>query len=144
MDCEGDIAVTARVSRGTRIRTHAVMNAKSSNLIAALDAIVPGFHGACLSDDNYFLQDDGDITVHGVWAYGSSWIHTRLGGMTRAEREALASILNAQVGGKEHDLHDAAISCFIENLAGKPGTEGLRTLLTGEAARTWDRWLGGA
>lgn len=116
------------------------MTRKSTNLLATLDDVFSGFRAACFSDDNLFLAENGEISVHGVWAFCSQWIRPRLRDMTPATLEALDRILNAQVGGDDGELNNAAATCFLENLAGDHGTEKLRAHLTGEAARCWDCW----
>ncbi len=121
------------------------MDAKSAQLVERIDAILPGFRIDCLSgDENMHLGEDGSITVHGVWSFCSGWIRDRLAGMTRAQTRALAELLNSQVGGDDGDLDNAAATCFLENLAGDPGTDRLRKMLRAEAARYWDRWSGKA
>ena len=79
------------------------MDPKAIDLISTIDAVQPGFRDDCQSENNLYLSDDGNITVHGVWAYCSDWIRSRLGRMTAAQTQALASILNSQVGGAEEN-----------------------------------------
>jgi len=58
--------------------------------------------------------------------------------MTAEALQRLAAFVNRVIGGPDEELENAACTCFLENLAA-PGHP-IRTLLSADALRYWDRY----
>jgi hypothetical protein len=96
-------------------------------LLERLVAVVPEFGPFWDDPGNCFRGDDGSFNAYGVFAELASFLPER---MTLGERAALGALVS-ECAGRDDDLGNAACTCFIECVAGRPAGAGLLPYLTG-------------
>ena len=103
-----------------------------TELIDALDRILPGFRDYVKSDENYAPQD----TLHGVFMACTWFVGVR--SFDDRTWRRLADLVNPMVDESDDDLSNAVCTCFVEDIAerGHP----LKPLLTGFALTYWEFW----
>ncbi|MDO9337533.1 MAG: hypothetical protein Q7T61_14125 [Caulobacter sp.] len=70
--------------------------------------------------DTLYAGEDGQFTVHGIWAEFSGFYRERFAALERSKVRELFDIIEAVVAADPYDhdqIANAACTCFLENIA---------------------------
>jgi len=84
----------------------------------------PDFKDYWERQDNYFKNDDGLGTIHGIFAEYSGFIKANFNNIERSQLIGLFGFVEKCVNtepNSESGISNAACTCFLENLAGEGG-----------------------
>lgn len=113
-----------------------------ADTVAYLISLTPGFQSRWEDHDNYFRNEDGSFTHHGVFSEYSSFIKHNWHSLDDQTWQQLGVFLEACVSSKI-DIGDAACTCFLENLAGEGAvSKKLRGFLGDRSRKYFDDWDG--
>jgi len=94
----------------------------SDDLFKSLCDITPAFKTYWAKDDNYFKDDNGLGSLHGIFAEYSEFIKRYFDNMAEHDRIKLFNFVEDCVNQfpiSESGISNAACTCFLENLAGE-------------------------
>jgi hypothetical protein len=113
-------------------------------LLDRLVALFPDFRAYWGDPGNYFRDDDGTFTLHGVFAEFTGFFRERHNSLPAEQVAALGAFVSECMSSADADLDNAAATCFVENVAGEDCDRELARHLSGEARRYWQAWGGRA
>jgi len=116
------------------------MPLEPASILHELSALFPEFASYWNHGDNYFLEDDGSFSYHGLFAHFSHFFREQYVGLAPAQVQALAAKVNCWFGGAVPALSNAVATCFLENIAGEACASAVKPLLTSDAVAYLARW----
>jgi hypothetical protein len=111
-------------------------------LLDRLVALFPDFRSYWDGPDNYFRNEDGSFSLHGVFAEFSHFFKERYGSFQPDRIVALGEFVSACMASDDPDLDNAAATCFVENIVGEDCERELAHHLAGQARDYWKGWGG--
>jgi len=104
-----------------------------------LGKLLPGFSTHWAKGDSLFISSSGEFSVHGVFAECSHFVRENFDSLPPQAVRGLAAFLSDCLEGNAGpNLHNAAATCFLENLAGEPFHKVLANQLRPAARRFYD------
>ncbi len=91
-------------------------------LLQAIVKITPEFALHWERPDNYFRNQGGSFSVHGVFAELTTYLKVGFGKLSDAQRRTLFEFIEKCVltdPNSDSGVSNAACTCFLENLAGE-------------------------
>ena len=111
-------------------------------LLDKLVALFPEFQAYWDDPGNCCREDDGTFTLHGVFSEFTGFFREQYQSLPAENVTALGRFVSDCVASTDEDLHNAAATCFVENVAGDACDRELARHLTGEARKYWQAWGG--
>jgi len=85
-------------------------------LLEALSEICPSFRAYWDEPENYFTEDDGSFTFHGLFLWFTHWFEDNFDKMNETTRLDLFRFIESCISHRERDaLDEAVFSCFLEH-----------------------------
>jgi hypothetical protein len=109
-------------------------------LLDRLVALFPEFAAYWDSPGNCFRDDDGSFTLHGAFAQFSFFFDECYEWLPADRVAALAAFLTECLASPHSDLDNAAVTCFLENVAGERFHHDFRRYLSGEPLKFYSQW----
>src|SRR6266853_3747355 len=106
---------------------------RSSEVHAKLVEMFPEFAAYWDTSRNYHRRDDGSFTLWGLFAQFSQYVKERLRSPPASSLGNLGRFIEECMDSPGSDLHNAAATCFLENLAGEDFTPALAAHLGSRA-----------
>ncbi len=113
-------------------------------LLSRLVSLVPDFAAYWDDPGNCYRPDDGSFTVCGVFAEFTDFFREAYEALPPDTIAALGSFISECMASSDADLHNAAATCFVENIAAEACDRELARHLTGEARDYCRAWGGRA
>jgi hypothetical protein len=114
------------------------------DLLDAILQIAPEFDSYWKSPENPFRSDDGDFTLHGVFAELSHCLKDVFSNLEESRRMALFALVEKCVltdFNSDNGVSNAACTCFLENLAGEGALSEAIALYLGPSSKAhFDEW----
>ena len=113
-------------------------------LVETLGRVIPGFAAHWARGDSLFVDTNGEFTSHGVFAECSGYVRENYHALSDDSLKELAAFISScleRVYGE--DIENAAATCFLENLAGKPFHEEFSAYLRPAARSSYNRVVKG-
>jgi len=110
------------------------------DLLHRIISLFPDFQQQWCSADNCFKNDDGSFTYCGVFSEFSSLVRDRYESLTPSAMAGLGDLLSECMNVSNPSLHEAAATCFLENLAYEPFSPSLAKYLSGEPLRFFSQF----
>ena len=112
-------------------------------LLDRLAALFPDFRAYWDAPDNCALYDDGSFNLHGVFMEFTWFFEERHAALPADRVAALGAFVSECMAAPgDPPLGNAAATCFVENIAGKPCDRELAPHPIGDARRYWRAWGG--
>ena len=113
-------------------------------LLKAVIQIVPEFASYWESPDNYFRNDDGSFSLHGVFAELTAYVRDNFSHFSDKQRHTLFEFVEKCVlldPNPNSGVSNAACTCFLENLAGDGKlSEAIAPYLGVRSKEYFDEW----
>lgn len=113
-------------------------------LLKTLVQIVPEFTLHWERADNYFRNDDGTFSVHGVFAELTSYLRDSFWKLSDAQRRLLFEFIEKGVltdPNSQSGVSNAACTCFLENVAGEGDlSRAIAPYLGTKSKEYFDKW----
>lgn len=113
-------------------------------LLRGLVQVVPEFALHWKRPDNYFLNDDGSFSVHGVFAEFTTYLKDSFGKLSDMQRRTLFEFVEKCVltdPNSDSGVSSAACTCFLENVAGEGDlSRAIAPYLGAKSKEYFDKW----
>lgn len=114
----------------------------AASILRELGVLFSDFDAYWLDDDNYFREEDGSFTLHGVFCRFADCYRERHASFTPEQLAALGQLVSRCMRVEHSNADNAVATCFLESIATEPCERVIAPYLD-EAARAYLRAWGG-